>query len=61
MSSLQSTPPRLTDSFKMLVNELEDCLCESMLFDELESANMDESVKAVNLTRITTKNNYDTS
>ena len=54
MSSLQSTPPRLTDSFKMLVNEVEDCLCENKLFDELET-NKGESVKTVNLTRITTK------
>ena len=48
-------PPRLTDSFKMLGNEVEDCLSESKLFDELETTNKDESVKTVNLTRITTK------
>ena len=28
----------------MLVNEVEDCLCESKLFDELETTNKDESV-----------------
>ena len=54
-SSLQSTPPRLTDPLKMLVNEVEDFLCESKLFEELEPTNKDESVKTVNLTRITTK------
>ena len=53
-SSLQSTPPRLTDSFKMLVNEVEDCLCESKLFDELKTTNKDESLKTVNLRKITT-------
>ena len=51
-SSLQSTPPTLTDSFKMLVNEVEDCLCKGKLFDELETTNKNETV---NLTRITTK------
>ena len=53
-SSLQSTPPRLTDPLKMLFNEVEDCLCESKLFEELGPTNKDESVKTVNLTRITT-------
>ena len=48
-------PPRLTDSFKMLVNEVEDCLCESKLFEELKTTNKDESLKTVNLTGITTK------
>ena len=38
----------------MLVNEVEDCLCESKLLEELKTTNKDESVKTVNLTRITT-------
>ena len=39
----------------MLVDEVEDCLCESKLFDELETTNKHESVKTINLTRIATK------
>ena len=39
----------------MLVNEVEDCLCESKLFDELETTNKDESVMTVNLKKRTTE------
>ena len=53
-SSLQSTPPRLTPWYKRLVNEVEVCLCESKLLEELKTTNKDESLKTVNLWRITT-------
>ena len=37
----------------MLVDEVEDCLFERKLFDELKTTNKDESLKTVNLRRIT--------